>query len=78
MPSERSTIDAEVEVEEETGIRDGWIDDDSLTDGVVDLNDSLANGAETELDSAGTETGEALDATRDKPEGFVKAYVELG
>ncbi len=39
------------------------VDDDSLQDGVVDLNDSLASEADTELDSAGAETDETLDAT---------------
>lgn len=38
------------------------VNDDSLN-GVVDLNDSLANEADADLDSAGAATGEALDAT---------------
>lgn len=40
------------------------VDEDSL-DGLVDLNDSLASEADAELDSAGAETGEAIEDAGD-------------
>lgn len=41
------------------------VSDDSLRDGLVDLDDSLAGEAGTELDSAGAETGEAVEDAGD-------------
>ncbi len=45
------------------------VPDDSLQDGIVDLNDSLGMDVDANLDSAGAATGDALDATGNAIEG---------